>query len=91
MFHWIPATWHWVVNEGGLRDLVSVITFGIFTPVVAWFGKRLAKKIDVIRDQLDTSTPGGLTDVMNAVQAQAGQAGSMGAAGSGPGGDSGAT
>lgn len=79
--------WTWLVNEGLYRDLVAVGAAAIVTPVIALRPfKKIVKKQEVIADSLDTSTPGGLTDLLHAIEG-----GSMGNIGAGPGGDSGAT
>ena len=83
LFHWIPASYHWLVNEGLLRDVVAVVSAGLLTPILNRIAKQhLAVQKD-IADKLDSSTAGGLADVVSAIQSQ--QPGSVG---SGPGGDS---
>jgi hypothetical protein len=86
---WIVNTWHWLVNEGLLRDIVAVVSAGVVSPVIAVPVKRFQNTQKDIADKLDTSTPGGLKDVVDMLHAT--QGGTMGSVGVGPGGDSGAS
>jgi hypothetical protein len=86
---WIPATWHWLVNEGLLRDVVAVVSAGVVSPILAVPAKRFRATQKDIADKLDTTTPGGLKDVVDMLHAT--QGGAMGTVGTGLGGDSGGT
>lgn len=72
----MSSFWNWLVANGLYRDIISVVVVGILAPLVAyrpWKKHRATQK--QIADSLDTSTPGGLTDVLRAVEAnhQSGQ------------------
>jgi hypothetical protein len=58
-----------LIALGFYRDLVGAVTGA----AVAWAAaqhplRKLHKRLKAIENELDTSTPGGLTDVMNAVK-----------------------
>jgi gas vesicle protein len=58
-----------VVNLGAYRDLTGAVIGVVVARIAAHHPlKKLRKRLASIEDQLDTSTPGGLTDVMNAVK-----------------------
>jgi hypothetical protein len=66
---WIEKTWEWLVAEGIYRDIVSAVVVTIIAPLLAF--KPLRKHFKTqkkIANELDTSTPGGITDLLHAVQ-----------------------
>lgn len=65
--HWL-AIYDWLVNQGLWKALVSWVVIAVMTALVGWRPWRKFRKTQrEIADNLDTSTPGGLTDVMHAV------------------------
>jgi hypothetical protein len=64
----VIGVWNWLVQEGIYRDIVASITGVLVATVVAWHPfKRLRRSQIEINNNLDTTTPGGLTDVLKAL------------------------
>lgn len=65
---WFQA-WHWLVIHNLWQSVIgwAVITFG--TAAVAWRPWRKHRTVQrAIADRLDSSTPGGITDLIQAVK-----------------------
>lgn len=61
---------HWLVVNGLLRDMIGFIV-GIVGAWLLGLARKLGRLLEdqhAIRDALDTSTPGGLSDVIDAYQ-----------------------
>lgn len=57
--------WARLVADGLLRDILAAAVGGAITPALAWRPWRAhQKRQDRIIDLLDTSTPGGLADLV---------------------------
>jgi hypothetical protein len=77
---WIRTAWEWLVQEGIYRDMVAVTLGVVVTTAAAWRPFRKIKNVQIkTADLLDTKTPGGLTDVLDAIQ-QSNAASASGAA-----------
>lgn len=64
---WVHAG-HWLQANGFWVAVVAWSVFTTLTAAVAWLPwKRHRKAQKLIADRLDTSTPGGLTDVVQAI------------------------
>lgn len=60
--------WTWMIQEGLYRDILAAFVAMAITTLFAWRPFRSLKtNAKKTSDMLDTSTPGGLTDVMNAI------------------------
>jgi hypothetical protein len=69
--------YQWLVANGMWKDILAASIAVLVARLFAWKPfKRMRAAQDKIQDQLDTSTPGGLTDVLNAIVAS--QPGSQG-------------
>ena len=67
------AAWHWLVANDLWHAVVATLVSLPAAVVVAWAPwKRHRAAQSRISDLLDTSTPGGLTDVVEAVRDQEG-------------------
>ncbi len=61
-------SWQWLVDHNLWQSVVGWLVFTVLTAAVAWFPWSKHKRVQAtIADRLDTSTPGGLTDVVKAV------------------------
>jgi hypothetical protein len=65
---WVHAIAHWLVANNFWVSVLAWCVFGSLTAIAAWRPlKRHQKTQAKIANDLDTKTPGGLTDVLNAV------------------------
>jgi hypothetical protein len=65
---WVHA-YHWLEANNLWQALVAWVIFTSLTAAVAWLPwKRHRKTEREIADSLDTSTPGGLTDLVDALR-----------------------
>jgi hypothetical protein len=60
--------WNWLVANNLLKDFISVTVGLLFGSAWSWiFVKKHIKTQNKIADLLDTTKPGGLTDLVDAV------------------------
>lgn len=63
--------WHWLVNQGLYRDLVSwgvgFLLGGLLGSAVAW-RIRVGRRLKQLIEYLDTTTRGGLGDLVKALE-----------------------
>jgi hypothetical protein len=64
VIHAVMAYYEYLIVLGLWKDVLAVLVAG----VIAWV-LRVGHRLKKIEQHLDTSTPGGLTDVVNAMQA----------------------
>jgi hypothetical protein len=62
LFHDIAVMYGWLYAQGIWRSVLGVLV----AAVLAWV-LRIGKRLKRIESHLDTSTPGGLTSVVNAI------------------------
>jgi hypothetical protein len=61
---------HWLQVNGFWTAVIAWSVFSMLTVAAAWMPWRKSRKVQAeIANNLDTSTPGGLTDLVNAVNA----------------------
>jgi hypothetical protein len=61
-FHDVAAVYGWLYAQGIWRSAIGVLVAAL----LAWI-LRLGKRLRTIEHMLDTDKPGGLTDVVNAI------------------------
>jgi hypothetical protein len=65
--HW-GAIWNWLTANNLWKDALSWAVFAVLTWAATWLPWRKHRKTQAkIADSLDTSTPGGLSDLIAAV------------------------
>jgi hypothetical protein len=60
---WV-ALWHWLEAQGFVRDVVGIPVALVSAHLAGWHPRRHLRVQEQIADRLDTSTPGGLGDVV---------------------------
>jgi hypothetical protein len=77
---WVHHVFHWLQVNGFWTACIAWSVFGILTAAAAWRPwHRHAKVQAEIADRLNTKTPGGLTDLVKAVDKLREQDGGAGA------------
>lgn len=65
---WFMHVCHWLQVNGFWTAFIAWNVFGLLTAAVAWRPWRRSRKVQAeIADRLNTKTPGGLTDLVKAV------------------------
>ncbi len=65
---WLVHAYGWLTGHNLWQSVVGWFVFSLLTAAATWFPWRKHKKVQAkIADRLDTSTPGGLTDLVEAV------------------------
>lgn len=61
----MTALWHWLEDQGAVRDLVATTIAVASAHVAGWRPRKHQRTQEQIADRLDTDTPGGLSDVVH--------------------------
>ena len=57
--------WHWLEAQGLVKDLVGTVVALTLAHLSGWRPRKQRRTQEAIADRLDTSTPGGLHDVVH--------------------------
>lgn len=60
----MTALWHWLEAQGFVRDVVGTVVALAGAHFVGWRPHHHQKVQEKIADRLDTTTPGGLGDLV---------------------------
>lgn len=65
------SVWHWVLQQAAtaaLFTIVSMVVSMVVARVVSGTTRRMLRELREVRDLLDTHSPGGLRDVVDALE-----------------------
>lgn len=64
----MTALWQWLQAQGLVRDIVATVVGVTGAHLAGWRPKRHQRTQEQIADRLDTSTPGGLGEIVKRKQ-----------------------